>query len=79
MWIQLHIIYSSTADVNDYLKRVNMNEFVNVRAAFEQAGRTEAKIRSLIQQGKIRVERIGYYILMPYTELRKLRSETKGA
>jgi excisionase family DNA binding protein len=49
------------------------DKFVSVREAVRQTGQTEAKIRALIQQGKIRVERVGYHILIPRVELRKLQ------
>lgn len=51
-------------------------DLVSVRDAAEQTGQTEAKIRRLIREDKLRVTRVGYHILIPQNELRKLRSTT---
>lgn len=48
-------------------------EFVSVREAAQNTGQAENKIRSLIHQGKLRVIRVGYHILIPRNELRKLQ------
>jgi excisionase family DNA binding protein len=39
----------------------------------ERTGQSEQKIRSLIRNGKLRVTRIGYHVLIAQSELRKLR------
>jgi excisionase family DNA binding protein len=51
-------------------------ELVSVRDAAEQTGQTEAKSRRLIREEKLRVTRVGYHILIPQNELRKLRPTT---
>ncbi len=48
-------------------------EFISVREAAKNTGRTENKVRSLIHQGKLRIVRVGYHILIPRSELRKLQ------
>jgi len=47
-------------------------EFLSVRQAAEQSKQKEAKIRNLIRQGKLSIVRVGYSILIPRSELRKL-------
>jgi len=50
---------------------------VSIREAASQTGQPEGKIRSLIRQGKLRVVRIGYNILIRKAELKKLRPAAK--
>jgi excisionase family DNA binding protein len=47
---------------------------LSVRQAVEQTGQSEKKIRALIRGGKLRITRIGYHVLIPQSELRKLQS-----
>jgi excisionase family DNA binding protein len=51
-------------------------ELVSVRDAAEQTGQPEVKIRRLIREEKLRVTRVGYHILIPQSELPKLRPTT---
>lgn len=46
---------------------------VSIREAADQTGLSKGKIRSLIGQGKLRIVRVGYHILIRKTELKKLR------
>jgi excisionase family DNA binding protein len=46
---------------------------VSVREAREQTGQSEQKIRLLIRNGKLPITRVGYHILIPQSELRKLQ------
>jgi excisionase family DNA binding protein len=48
-------------------------DLVTIRDAAEQTGQTEARIRRLIREHKVRVTRVGYHILIPQGEVRKLR------
>ena len=50
---------------------------VSVREATEQTGQSEQKIRLLIRNGKLRITRVGYHILIPQSELRKLQPVTQ--
>jgi excisionase family DNA binding protein len=52
-------------------------ELVSVRQAAERTGQSEHKIRSLIRNGKLRIWRFGYHILIPQNELRRLQSATR--
>ena len=46
--------------------------FLSVREAVKQTGQSEQQIRSLIRKGKLRIIRVGYHLLIPRRELRKL-------
>lgn len=48
-------------------------EFVSVREAAVSTGQTENKVRALIHQGKLKIIRVGYHILIPRNELGKLQ------
>jgi excisionase family DNA binding protein len=45
---------------------------VSVREAAEQTGQSEKQIRAMIRDGRLRVVRVGYHVLLRKTELRKL-------
>jgi len=46
--------------------------FVSVSQAVTHTGQSEQKIRSLIRDGKLQIVRVGYHVLIPRRELRKL-------
>lgn len=50
-------------------------QLVSVRQAVEQTGLSEKVIRCRIQDGKLRIIRVGYHILIPKSELRKLAAD----
>ena len=52
--------------------------FVSVREAVDKTGRSEQKIRALIRDGKLEIIRVGYHILIPRRELRKLEPANGG-
>jgi excisionase family DNA binding protein len=47
-------------------------KFMSVREAVSHTGQSEQKIRALIRDGKLVIVRVGYHILIPRRELRKL-------
>lgn len=54
-------------------KEGRMNtKLVSVREAAQQTGQAQSRIRRLIREKELRVIRVGYHILIPRRELRKL-------
>lgn len=47
-------------------------KLVSVREAAQQTGQAQSRIRRLIREKELRVIRVGYHILIPRRELRKL-------
>jgi len=48
-------------------------DLLSVREVAAKTGRSEQKIRALINTGKVEVVRIGYNLLVPISELKKVR------
>jgi excisionase family DNA binding protein len=59
------------------MMNVNVDDVVTVRQASEITGAHEVKIRRWIREGKLQVIRLGYSLVLPKAELRKLSSNGK--